>query len=243
MANRSAPQRPVLLLFDIDGTLTTGGPAKAAFRAALDATFGTVGAIADPDYAGKTDPLILRELLTAAGRAGPEIEARIPAFRRRYVSELETRISDEPVTVLPGVHRLIATLAARADVFLALVTGNVKGGARVKLLSAGIWRHFPVGAFGCDREARNELPPIALERARAHWGRDFRAEETVVVGDTPRDIECARSIGAATVAVTTGRFSAAELARCGAGRVLPGFADARASMAALLPSSPTPRTR
>lgn len=234
MATGTEAPHPVLLLFDIDGTLTTGGPAKAAFRAALDATFGTVGAIADPDYAGKTDPLILREILAAAGLGGPGIEARIPAFRKRYVSELEVRIRDEPVTVLPGVRRLIAKLAVRADIFLALVTGNVRGGARLKLLSARIWHHFPVGAFGCDREARNELPPIALERARAHWGRDFRAEEAVVIGDTPRDVACGKAAGAATVAVTTGRFSAEALERAGADCVLPGFADVEAASAALL---------
>ena len=237
------PPRPLLLFFDIDGTLTSGGPAKAAFHAALDATFGTVGPIAGHDYSGKTDPLILRELLTAPGQVGPEVEAAIPVFRKRYVSELEARIRDEPVTALPGVRRLIAALAARTDVFLALVTGNVREGARLKLLSAGMWQHFPVGAFGCDHEARNELPPIALERARAHWGRDFRAEDTVVVGDTPRDVECARSIGAATVAVTTGRFSAAELERAGAERVLSGFADLRGSLAALLQASPGVRPR
>lgn len=224
----------MLLLFDIDGTLTVGGPGKTAFRVALERTYGTAGPIVNHDFSGKTDPLLLRELLSAAGRDPGEIEAGRPRFWKVYLAELEARIDGEPVAVLPGVRELIGVLAERDDVFLGLLTGNVRAGARVKLAAAGLWEHFPVGAFGSDHESRNRLPHFALRRARAHWGREFHGEETVVIGDTPRDVECGRAMGAATVAVTTGRFSAAELERAGAGRVLPGFADVRAAMEALL---------
>ena len=223
----------MLLLFDIDGTLTIGGPAKEAFHVALEATYGAVGEIANHDFAGKTDPLIMRELLSAAGYAGRDIEAGTPAFRERYVAELEARIGDEPVTVLPGVRALIGALAARDDVFLALLTGNVKGGARLKLQSAGLWHHFPVGAFGSDHESRNKLPRVALKRAAVQWGQDFTGRDTVVIGDTPRDVKCAGAIGAATVAVATGRFSSAQLREAGADRVLPGFSDVEAAIEAL----------
>ena len=225
----------MLLLFDIDGTLTIGGPGKAAFGAALQGTFGTTGPLANHDFAGKTDPLLLRELLTAAGRGARDIEAGLPHFWQRYVAELEARIEAEPVTVLPGVHELIEALAARDDVFLGLVTGNVEGGARLKLLSAGLWHHFPIGAYGSDHESRNELPRFALERAAAHWGRPFQGRDAVVIGDTPRDVECGRAIGAATVAVATGRFSVAALRATGADRVLTGLADTRAVIDMLTP--------
>lgn len=218
----------MLLLFDIDGTLTTGGPARSAFGFALEGTFGTAGPIADHDFAGKTDPLIMRELLTAAGHGPGDIEAGLPRFWKRYLAELEARIGSEPVTVLPGVRRLIGALAARDDVLLGLVTGNVEGGARLKLLSAGLWHHFPVGGFGSDHETRNELPRFALERAAAHWGRALQGSDAVVIGDTPRDVECGKGIGAATVAVATGRFSLSELHATGADRVLSGLADTRA---------------
>ena len=225
----------MLLLFDIDGTLTIGGPGKTAFRVALERTYGTAGPIVNHDFSGKTDPLLLRELLSAAGYRPHEIEAGRPRFRERYLAELEARIAAEPVTVLPGVRELIGALAERGDVFLGLVTDNVRGGARLKLGTAGLWEHFPVGAFGCDHESRSELPQVALGRASMHWGRAFRGEDTVVIGDTPRDVECGKAVGATTVAVTTGRFSGEELEGAGANRVLPGFADARAAMAALVP--------
>ena len=224
----------MLLLFDIDGTLTVGGPGKTAFRIALERTYGTAGSIVNHDFSGKTDPLLLRELLSAAGLAPHEIEAGRPRFWKVYLAELEARIGSEPVTVLPGVRELIGALAERGDVFRGLLTGNVRGGAGLKLTSAGLWEHFPVGAFGSDHEIRNQLPHFALRRARAHWNRNFGSEDTVVIGDTPRDVECGKAMGAATVAVATGRFSAVELGQAGADRVLPGFADVRAAMTALL---------
>lgn len=224
----------MLLLFDIDGTLTIGGPGKTAFGHALKRTYGTAGPIVNHDFSGKTDPLILRELLTAAGHTSREIQAGLPGFWDLYLAELQARITADPVTVLPGVRALLDALADRNDVYLGLVTGNVRGGARVKLGSAGLWEHFPIGAFGCDHEVRDELPPVALQRARAQWGRPFRGEDTVVIGDTPRDVACGKAVGAATVAVTTGRFPAAALQSAGADRILPGFEDVRAAMTAVL---------
>lgn len=228
----------MLLLFDIDGTLTTGGPGKAAFRVALERTYGTAGPIVNHDFSGKTDPLLLRELLTAAGHAPHEIEAGRPRFWDLYLAELEARIDADPVTVLPGARELIGALEARSDARLGLVTGNVRAGARVKLGPVGLWEKFPVGAFGCDHETRDELPPIALRRAARHWGRPFRGGDAVVIGDTPRDVACGKAAGAATVAVATGRFSARALEEAGADHVLPGFADVDETVRALLDSGP-----
>ncbi len=230
----------MLILFDIDGTLTTGGPARSAFRLALEEVYGTAGPIANHDFSGKTDPLIMRELLTAAGHDTRQIETGLPRFWARYVTGLEARIDGDPVTVLPGVHELIAALTAREDAYLALVTGNVEDGARLKLRSAGLWRHFPVGAFGSDHELRNELPPVAIERASAHWGRAFRGSDAVVLGDTPRDVECGKAVGAATVAVATGHVSAARLRGTGADRVLEDLSDTGAVVEALLGGNTEP---
>lgn len=223
----------MLLLFDIDGTLTRGGPAVTAFRIALEHTYGTAGPVGDYDFAGKTDPRILRDLLGAAGLAPDDIESGLPRFWECYLSELDDRIGTDPVTVLPGVCELIDGLAARDDVFLGLVTGNVEGGARLKLRSAGLWHHFPVGGFGSDHEIRNELPQVALDRASQHWGRAFIAKDCVVIGDTPRDVACGRAVGATTIAVTTGRFSSGHLQEAGADHVLPGFEDTAAAIATL----------
>ena len=234
MASPWTPEPLRLLLFDIDGTLTRGGPARAAFALALERTFGTAGPVAGHDFSGKTDPQSARQLLTAAGLASRVIEAGLPGFQERYLSELEARIGAEPVTALPGVRSLIEALALREDVFLGLVTGNVEGGARLKLESVGLWDHFPVGGFGSDSAVRNELPTFALRRATAHWGRTFRGEDAVVIGDTPRDVACGKAVRASTVGVTTGRFPAAALNEAGADMVLPGLGDIAVALDAIV---------
>ncbi len=195
-----------LVLFDVDGTLVRGGPAKEAFRVAMVETFGTAGTIEGHEFSGKTDPQIARELLTGAGLDDSEIDAGFPALWRRYLAEMERRIPDRPLELLPGVPDLLEGLESRGDVALGLLTGNIAPGARLKLGSVGLADRFPVGGFGSDDEVRDRLPPVAVRRARRHWGVDFSAEAVVVIGDTPRDVACGRAGGHRTVAVATGRI-------------------------------------
>ena len=108
------------------------------------------------------------------------------------------------------------------------------GGARLKLSSAGLYSTLSVGAFGSDHEVRTQLVPIALRRAREHWGARFTAEQAVVVGDTPRDVDCGRSHGARTVAVATGPFGVDHLTSAGADGVLETFADTDRAVAQIL---------
>jgi phosphoglycolate phosphatase len=93
----------------------------------------------------------------------------------------------------------------------------------LKLASAGLWERFAIGGYGSDSEERDHLPGIALERARMHWRATLAAEQAVIVGDTPRDVKCARAGGTRVLAVATGRFSAAELAATGADHVVEDF--------------------
>ena len=223
----------MLLLFDIDGTLTWGGPAKEAFQIGLEEVFGTAGPIEDHEFSGKTDPQIARELMERAGFPRQEIEEGMDALWDAYLTELEQRIADQPVTVLPGVGDLLDALQSSIDVYLALVTGNVERGARLKLGSVGLADFFPVGGFGSDHEARDRLPPLALERASTHWGRSFGGADAVVIGDTPRDVACGKAVGAVTVAVATGRFSSAELRACGPDTVLEDLSDTAAVLRSL----------
>ena len=95
---------------------------------------------------------------------------------------------------------------------LALVTGNYEPVARLKLKRAGLGRYFPAGqgAFGSDAEDRAALPGIARRRAGTA-GVSFSRHQTIVIGDTPRDIACARADGVRCFAVATGPFGAEEL--------------------------------
>jgi phosphoglycolate phosphatase-like HAD superfamily hydrolase len=212
-----------LVLFDIDGTLVRGGPAKQAFHRALVHAYGTAGDIEVHDFAGKTDPQIARELLTGAGLADQQVEEGLPRLWGRYLQELETRLQALPMEILPGVPDLLDALDAEGGVALGLLTGNIVGGARLKLGSVGIAARFAVGGYGSDHEERNCLPAIAIERATRHYGSTFERSRVVVVGDTPRDVRCGLHEGVRTLAVATGRFRADELQRAGAHAVFSDF--------------------
>lgn len=228
-----------LLLFDVDGTLVTArGAGRAAFGRALDATYGTTGPIDDYDFRGRTDPRIVFDLMTAAGLDEATIGARLEACYAAYVNGLRALLADgSRVTLMPGVAMLVRTLAARPDVVLGLLTGNLEAGARVKLEPTGLLDCFVVGAFGSDDADRRRLPGIARARARARTGHEIPFERTAIIGDTPLDIDCARACGARAVAVATGFHPAAELAACGPDLLLADFSDVSATLAALVGDS------
>ncbi len=201
-----------LILFDIDGTLVSGGPAKRAFVDAMTTTYGTSGPLEDVSFAGKTDPQIARELLRAGGLDDEAIDRGLDLLWERYLANLESLLPEDPVRVLPGVGALLDALAELDDVGVGLLTGNIQGGARLKLSSGGLWGHFTFGSYGSDHEERDELPAIAMGRARELYGSVVSAGLAVVVGDTPRDVQCGRVGGTRTVAVATGSYSTEDLA-------------------------------
>lgn len=197
-----------------------GGPAKAAFELAMVETFGTTGDVAKVSFAGKTDPQIARELLRGEGFEPDEIQQGFERLWVRYLGHLEERLVDLPMEVLPGVPGLLDALEPHPDVGVGLLTGNIEGGARLKLGSARLWGRFRVGSYGSDHEERDELPAIALRRAHEQWGFALPAAEAIVVGDTPRDVTCGQKGGARTLAVATGSYATTDLEATGADRVL-----------------------
>lgn len=216
-----------LLLFDIDGTLLHCGPqVRPIFASALQDVYGATGDLDRYDFAGKTDPRIVLDLLTATGRGREEILAELPRARALYLERLGERLEREGMCLLPGVVELLEELAAREDVVLALLTGNWEPGARTKLSHFGLNRFFGFGAFGCDGIDRHELPPVALDRAELKTGRRFRPEEALIIGDSLQDVACAKANGIPCLAVTTGRTTADQLAGAGADWVIPDLGAA-----------------
>lgn len=215
----------MLYLFDIDGTLVdSGGAGMAALTEATREIFGQDGPVLD--LAGSTDLGLVANI-----HAHFEIEPtreRIDLYFQTYLVRLDWNLTHGgfPGKVLGGVTALLADLAARPDTTIGLLTGNIAHGAAAKMRHFGLAAHFPFGAYGCDHADRNRLGPIALERAAAHAGRTFLAAETWVIGDTPKDIACAKAFGARCLAVATGRFSAGELAACGADQAIDSLEQA-----------------
>lgn len=220
-----------LILFDIDGTiLTSNGVAARAFRAALEGVFGTSGPRNGYSFAGKTDPQIARDLLTAAGLEESRIQEGLATAWDVYVKELERDCRGDRIDVFPGVKRLLDRLEAAPDVaVLGLLTGNVRDGARIKLEAAGIdFSRFQVGAFGSDHADRSQLPAIAVQRAEERHGHRFTGKSVVIIGDTPLDVACGAHLGVRTIAVATGTYSRSELMACGPDYVFDSLEDTEA---------------
>jgi phosphoglycolate phosphatase len=213
-----------LLLFDIDGTLLI--KASDDHRDAIHAAIRRVFRLRAPEEAhieaaGRTDPQIARAICLQLGLSAERFDGGLRDFKRVAVEEYARRCrSDLSAHVAPGVHDLLGKLRAREDMVLSLVTGNIEGIAWMKLRRAGIGEYFAhgQGGFGSDHEDRTELPAIARARA-GRPGRPHPRERTVIIGDTPLDIACARADGVRCIAVTTGWFSAAELLAAGADAV------------------------
>lgn len=210
-----------LILFDVDGTLLEcGRQVREILSASVEEIYGATGSIDRLDFAGRTDPGIVLDVLRDAGLAERDILARIPELRSKYAARLERDLDRRCMRLLPGVAGHLESLARRGDVVLGLVTGNWEPGARTKLSRFDLNRFFDFGAFGCDAVDRSDLPPVALERAERITGRRFRPEETLIVGDTIHDISCARAHGIPVLAVATGRTPAETLWEGGADRVV-----------------------
>lgn len=224
-----------LVLFDIDGTLLSAGRAS---REALSEAFRREG-IADMqfdgyDFSGKTDPQIVRELLERIGTSVAELAPVVDRILEYYLPELEARIAPEAVVAKRGAANLLRLLHGRADVTLALLTGNHERGARAKLEPIGFNGYFPFGAFGNDHADRYELPRIAVARARERTGREFQGKRVVVVGDSVHDVACGRGLNVKSVAVATGLTSPERLASESPDHLFPDFSDFAAVAEAIL---------
>ncbi len=218
-----------LLLFDIDGTLLTANRlGSRLFQEVLTRICGREISTRGVCFSGKTDPQIMREILSGAGYDPAETERIGARALRIYAARTRKAIRPELITVLPGVRKLLSTLSRSFNVRLALLTGNLEETAYLKVRAAGLAAYFPFGAFGSDHDERNELPAVAARRAFGHEGRRYRGRNMVVVGDSPRDVRCGRAAGARTVAVATGVTSFETLAREKPDVLLRDLTDVRA---------------
>jgi phosphoglycolate phosphatase-like HAD superfamily hydrolase len=208
-----------LWLFDIDGTLVdTGGAGLTALTEAAVECFGEAGP--ELDLAGSTDLGIIQNFLDHFGREHDPVF--VDEFFAFYLERLEWNLDHGgfPGKVLPGAVDLLERLAETPDIHLGLLTGNIAGGAAAKMRHFGLDHFFPFGGYGCDFADRNKLGPVAAARATAHTGRAFHPDEIVVIGDTPKDIACAKALGSPCIAVATGRFSVEELRQHSPHRVI-----------------------
>ncbi len=223
----------------MDGTLLHAGGATAeSFDTAVSTVIGRHPGPHRVAMSGKTDPSIALEILAFAGLDDEEARDCLPAVLEELAATLATAAPSLRVKgrVLPGVKEILARGHAEASVVQSVLTGNIEPNAGVKLRAFELdrWLDLSVGAFGSDRSDREHLVPVAVERARRLRGLACAPADAWVVGDTPRDLACARAAGASCLLVGTGRFSAKELRRTDADHVMNDLSDVEAVCELLL---------
>jgi phosphoglycolate phosphatase len=226
-----------LVLFDIDGTLLSAGGAGArAVREAMLEVYGETGSIRGYNMGGRTDPQIVRELLTPVGYSVEQVEAGLDALWDAYIRNLRAEIARADIRALPGVPALLDRVEGSGDpTVLGLLTGNVEEGARLKVDAAGLgFERFRVGAYGSDHWQRPELPAVAARRAKEKTGIGFEGKEIVIIGDTPFDISCGAHLGVRTIATATGTHSAVDLAEHGPDYLFDDLSDTDAVWRAIM---------
>lgn len=214
------------VLFDVDHTLVDvkGAGARALYWAMVEVC-GDGQVVSQLDLAGKTDLQIIKEALIRMGLQSTE--GIVDRIIQVYITRLEWEMARCRGEVLPGVRELLECLSKTNGIQLGLLTGNLERGARLKLEPFGLNQFFESGAFGGDHEDRDQLLPIALQKLEREKGKRIRFHQCVVVGDTPRDVRCAKVHGALSIGVSTGRFSQEDLAKVGADLVLPDLSDVK----------------
>jgi phosphoglycolate phosphatase-like HAD superfamily hydrolase len=212
-----------LILFDIDGTLIdSGGAGVRALDCALKELFSIENGFHGISMAGKTDPSIMREGLIKHGLSA---DGNLEKVMAAYLKHLRQEIKNDRKQIKPGIYEALGKLRSKTDLGLGLLTGNIEQGARIKLEPFLLNAYFPSGAFGSDHEDRNMLLPVAVTRYQELFSYTIRIEECIIVGDTPRDVECAQIYGAACFAVATGPYSTDDLMDAGANYVVEDLSD------------------
>ncbi|MEO0531980.1 MAG: HAD family hydrolase [Planctomycetota bacterium] len=212
-------------LFDIDGTLIqTAGAGQRAFAETFAVEFGVEKLSNDVPFAGRSDRGIAAGLFEAHGIE--DSADNWDRFRSGYVTRIASHVESCDGEVLPGVIDLIDRVEALGDVHIGLLTGNVAAAAKAKLSYYGLWERFAFGGFGDEHHDRNDIAATAAAKARERHGRLTREERIVVIGDTPNDVRCARSIGAFVAAIATGHTNPIELAAANPDLLLPTLEDA-----------------
>jgi len=226
----------VLILFDIDGTLLRPGDPHHAW-ALLEAfrhVYEREPELDGVPLAGMLDAQITRLLLSKHDLDPEQAELQLAAMMA-HMGELYSGAMNGKTLherILPGVPEAVDAVAGRGWT-MGVLTGNARSVAEVKLTAAGLGALLAIGAYGDAASERGLLVQMAHDEGERVAGRRFPPQATVLVGDTPRDIEAARHAGARAVGVATGRYTVGELEAHQPDAVLPDLTDSAAFLRAL----------
>ncbi len=222
-------RKHLLVLFDIDGTILKYKKylSKSVFISIIKEVFDRDIALSQlPSFAGMTDLEILKDIANKIDFSENELNNSLPEIWKKLLTEFKKISNPEYIELLPGIPELINLLNEDQFAHLGLLTGNFKDNAYLKLSVFGLDKYFPFGAFGNESEDRNRLAGIAIQRANTLIrGKQFSSAHTVIIGDSPKDIECAKSNNIPVVAVATGLFTEKQLTEYSPDALFTNFSD------------------
>lgn len=190
MRNEKRLLKDCLFLFDIDGTiLNTRGDGKKAFYSAFEELFQVDMMDYVIDFRGGIDNLFFKELLNFYRVGLAQYEHHWQQFSSRYTEHLDCGSNAEGWEIFRDSEELISYLKESSQI--ALVTGNMESGARVKLNKAGLGDYFSAGGYGDRAESRDDLVRRAIEDAVSYHGKSFSRDNIYLIGDTKIDIKSA----------------------------------------------------
>jgi phosphoglycolate phosphatase len=229
---------------------------RAAYAEAFPAVTGRP-LIKLPQTAGRSESEIFFDALAlnaADLNAGGEAVPLLEPFSAELAAALYARRDDlvREGQLLPGAAEALAAVAkldGPADMpadktVQTVLTGSSKPNAMLKLRAFGLdsYVDFDIGGYGNEAYPKGTLLRVARERASDKHKVTFGEDVTVYVADSPRDVDAARIGGARSLAVASGRATAAELRDAGADAVLPDLTDT-AGLTALITRLTEPPVR
>lgn len=229
--------RTKLILWDIDGTmvLVKRGVYDPLFAEMCRTVYGREVDMKNYRYSGKTDRGIIHELGEMAGFSDTDIEERLPEATEFIAQGLEERLEVKDITLLPNVLELLEIFDKHDGIVQGLLTGNLPKCAELKLRPFGVQRYFKFGVYGIESRDRNDLGPIALERAIEHMPHPpHHPKDVVIIGDSIRDVECANAIGATSIITLTGHTDIDEIAHLRPDHIVEDLSDTEMIMRMVL---------
>lgn len=226
-AQASSP-RTKLILWDIDGTIVIvkRGVYDPLFAEMCREVYGKDVEMGSYRYSGKTDRGIIHELGSMAGLAESEVEERLDHATDFIARGLEERLDVKDIKLLPNVLELLEIFDRHEGVVQGLLTGNLPRCAELKLKPFDVEKYFKFGVYGIESRDRNDLGPIALERAIEHMPHPpVDPKDVVIIGDSIRDVECANAIGATCIITLTGYTRVEEIAHLAPDHIVPDLSD------------------
>ena len=237
MKKNHAKKAKKLVLFDIDGTLTTVTDKSIEYwKRRLAAVFEDVFhkpinfELQIKNYNGMVDRKVLWKIAEELGISQADFDSKFDQAKTVFHEYLQEAVNDGKVEYFPisDAQRLVENLPNHPHISVGLVTGNVEKNGWLKLQSASLNRHFVVGGFGDTVVERVDLVKLAIQNASSYYGEEFLAEEIIVIGDTVHDIVAARGANVFALGVATGHTDTKEmLEAAGADLVVDSLLDER----------------